>query len=189
MNFFAVVATYLTQALLGLILFAFILRFWMQWLRVDFRNDIGGIVINITNPTVIPIRRVLPSIGSIDTATVVLAVLVAVAKLLLLGLINGQEFPLAGMLLYAIVDVLRYSLYLFFGAIFVMIIGSWFAPHSHNPVFRIAGALAYPLMAPVRRLIPPLGGLDISPIFVILLLNVSLMFLDFYCRNPYQCFF
>ncbi|MDB4511927.1 YggT family protein [Arenicella sp.] len=174
MNYLGNAGSYLSQTLFGLALFIVLLRFWMQWVRADFRNPFGQFVISVTNPVIIPLRKILPSFGSIDTATVVFAFIVASIKVYLLFAIN-QIFPaLVSFLTYVIGDVIQHSIYLFFAAIFIQIIVSWVNPYSDHPIVSIARSLAEPIMAPARRLIPPIGGLDISPILVIIFLQLSL---------------
>ena len=187
MSYLTNASSFLVDALVGLALYVVLLRFWMQWVRAEFRNPIGQFLITTTNPVVIPLRKVLPSIGLIDTATVVLALLVAAVKITLLVLIHGAVPPALNLLIYSVVEVLRCSLYLFFAAIIVSIIASWVNPYSAHPLVRVAQQIAEPLMAPFRRLIPPIAGLDISPIFVFIVLQLALQFLNQSCPNLYQC--
>ena len=117
MNYLINASSFLVEALFGLALYVVLLRFWMQWVRADFRNQIGQFLITTTNPVVIPLRNVLPSIGLIDTATVVLALGIAAVKTTLLVLIQGGVPPILSLMMYSLVEVLRCSLYLFFAAI------------------------------------------------------------------------
>ena len=188
MNYLVNASSFLVEALVGLVLYAVLLRFWMQWVRADFRNPVGHFLITTTNPVVIPLRKVLPSIGLIDTATVVLALAVAAVKTILLASILGAMPSIVTLLVYSAVEVLRSSIYLFFAAIIVSIIASWINPYSAHPLVTIARAIAEPLMAPFRRLIPPIAGLDISPIFVFLVLQLALLFLNQNCPIWYRCF-
>ncbi len=165
---------FLTQTLLGFALYVILLRFWMQWVRADFRNPFGQFIITVTNPIVIPLRKVLPSIGTIDTATVVIAYLIALLKVYLLILLSSFSPPLLSILLYTLGEVIKYSIHIFFAAIFIQIIASWVNPYSSHPIVNIAHTLANPIMAPARKLIPPIGGLDLSPILVIIFLQLSL---------------
>lgn len=188
MTYLVNASSYLVDVLIGLVLYAVLLRFWMQWVRADFRNPVGHFLITISNPFIVPLRRILPSIGLIDTATIILALLVAALKTTLLVLINGALPPPINLLLYSITEVLRCSVYLMFAVMIVSIVSSWINPYSAHPVVNIARSLATPLMAPFRRFIPPLAGLDISPIFVFIVLNLALQFLNQNCRGLYNCF-
>ncbi|GHA05153.1 membrane protein [Arenicella chitinivorans] len=167
-------AHFLIQAVLSLALYVVLLRFWMQWVRADFRNQLGQFIIAMTNPIVIPLRKILPSIGTIDTATVVLALLIAAIKLTVYVALHGASANLVTILMISIGLVLRYSIYLFIGAILVGIIASWVNPHTYHPVVMVARSISAPLLAPAQRLIPPLAGLDFSPVVVLLLLQASL---------------
>ena len=174
MNYLGNAGSYLTETLLGLALYIVLLRFWMQWVRANFRNQIGQFLIAVTNPAVVPLRRILPSIGSIDTATIVLAMVVAIIKTLTLVTIAGYSPAWFSLISYSLGELIQSSIYVFMAAIFIMIIASWINPHSHHPVLEIAHSIAEPLMAPARRIIPSIGGLDLSPILVFIFLQLSL---------------
>jgi len=172
--------SYLAEAIIGFMLYTVLLRFWMQWFRADFRNELGQFIIRVTNPVVLPLRRVIPSIGTIDSATLLLAYLVALLKLVVLFALLGNVpfaalFPWA--LLIAIGILIKSCLYLFMAAIFISIIASWVAPHSYHPILMVLRSISDPILAPARRIIPPIGGLDLSPMVVILALNFCLILL------------
>lgn len=189
MTYLTNASSYLVNALVGLALYAVLLRFWLQWVRGDFRNEVGQFLITVTNPVVVPLRRILPSMGTIDTATLVLAFLVAMLKIGLLSVIQGFMPPILNMVIFAFAELLRCSIYLFMAALIVSILASWINPNSYNPIIATAQSIGNPLLTPFRRLIPPLGGLDISPIFVFLLLNLGLQFLQHNCPHMFACFF
>jgi len=167
---------FLLQALIGFALYIVLLRFWMQWVRADFRNEFGQFIISLTNPVVIPLRKVLPSIGTIDTATVFLAYLIGIVKIVaFLALRNAtdQASPL-DYALWGLGLFIKYSIYLFIAAIFIQIIASWVNPHSYHPILNVARSISNPILAPAQRIIPSIGGLDLSPILVLLFLQFSL---------------
>jgi len=175
MNYLGNAGVYLTQTLLGFVLYVVLLRFWMQWVRADFRNPFGQFIISVTNPVIIPLRRLLPSIGVIDTATVVLAFFVAIIKAYAFFALLGHSPEWLHLALYSIGEVIRSSIYIFFAAIFIQIIASWINPHSYHPILSIARNISEPLLAPARKLIPPIGGLDLSPIVIIIFLQLTLL--------------
>jgi len=175
MTYLGNATTYLINTLLSLVLFIVILRFWMQWVRANFRNPLGQFVITVTNPVVIPLRKILPSIGSIDTATVILAFLIAILKTWTIVAIQGYSVPIVSLLAYSFGELLRYSVYLFGGAILIQIIASWINPHSYHPILEISRAIAEPLMAPARRLLPAIAGIDFSPFLVFIFLQLTLI--------------
>jgi len=169
--------SFLIQAILDFALYIVLLRFWMQWVRADFRNQFGQFIITVTNPVVIPLRKVLPSIRTIDTATIVLAFIISFIKVYaffaLLTDITGIT-PLLYFLM-SLGVVIKYSIYLMIVCILIQAIVSWVNPHSYHPIVAVARSISEPIMAPARRIIPPIGGLDLSPIIVLLFLHVSLI--------------
>lgn len=173
--------TYLSNALISFALYLVLLRFWMQWVKADFRNELGQFIISLTNPLVIPLRRIIPSIGTIDTATLTLAYGICLLKLIVVFLLYSitassnadiaELFPWS--LVMAIGVLLQACIYLFMAAIFISIIASWLAPQSYHPILGVLRSISEPLLAPARKLIPSIGGLDLSPMLVFLFLNVS----------------
>ena len=148
----------------------------LQWVSADFRNPIGQLIIRFTNPLLVPLRQVLPGRGSIDLACALLAFTIAFIKMWLITAIEGFSFAISGLLLYSLADLMKLVVYVFMGAVIIRIIASWIAPQgSYNPLMAAVYALSEPVMAPARRLIPPLGGLDLSPIAVFIFLNLTIM--------------
>jgi len=171
-------STFIIETLFSFALYIVLIRFWMQWVRADFRNQVGQFIISATNPVIIPIRRIIPSIGVIDTATILLAIVVALLKFYVIILIAGgslSSYSILAMLSMSIASVLDASIYVFLGAIIIGIIASWVNPHSYHPVISVARSISEPLLAPARRLIPPMAGIDFSPMLVFLFLRVSQM--------------
>ncbi len=174
MNYFANAGIFLSQTLIGFALYIVLLRFWMQWVRADFRNPFGQFIISVTNPVIIPLRRILPSIGVIDTATVVFAYVIAFLKVVALVILIGRAPQWTGVILFALGELVRSSVYIFLAAIFIQIIASWINPYSNHPILSIARSISEPLLAPARRILPPIGGLDLSPIIIIIFLQLTL---------------
>jgi YggT family protein len=159
---------FIVNALTSLYLLVLLLRFWLPWLRADFRNPLAQGILKLTSPVIIPLRRLVPSFGRLDTATVLVAFVVQYLAILLILLIMGTSASFFAISITAIVKLMLLSLNLFMFAIFVRIILSWISPGQYNPATAIITTLTEPVLRPVRRLIPPLGGFDISPIFVII---------------------
>lgn len=159
---------FIVNALTSLYLLVLLLRFWLPWLRADFRNPLAQGILKLTSPVIIPLRRIVPSFGRLDTATILVAFVVQYLAILLILLIIGSSASFSAISITAIVKLMLLSLNLFMFAIFVRIILSWISPGQHNPATAIITTLTEPILRPVRRLIPPLGGFDISPIFVII---------------------
>jgi YggT family protein len=176
---------FIIKTLTQLFLLLLLLRFWLPWLRADFRNPIAQGILRFTSPLVIPVRRVLPSIGRLDTATILIAFVIQFLTVFALLAIFGQKVEPIYVAMTAALELLILSLNLFFFAIIVKIVLSWVAPQSYNPVTAIVSTLAEPVLAPFRRIIPSAGGLDISPIFAIILLQACVIFLQTLKPFPY----
>ncbi len=168
---------FIVRTLTQLFLLLLLLRFWLPWLRADFRNPVAQGILRITSPLVIPIRRLLPSIGRLDTATILLTFVVQfLAIVLLLAILNRMADPFT-IALVSLIELAILSLNLFFFVILIRIILSWISPNNYNPVTALLTTISEPILRPFRRLIPPVGGLDISPIFAIVLLQAVVIFL------------
>jgi YggT family protein len=169
---------FIVKTLAQLYLLLLLLRFWLPWLRADFRNPIAQGILTFTSPLIVPLRRFLPSIGRLDTATVLVALVVqCVIVLVLLAIVRRPAEPVE-VALVAIIELAILSLNLFFFAILIRIILSWVAPGSYNPITALLTTLSEPVLRPFRRLIPSIGGLDISPIFAIVLLQAAVIMLQ-----------
>ena len=172
---------FLLDAVAGFFCTLFLLRFLMQALRVSFRGQIGDFVVKLTNWAVKPLRRAIPGLGGQDWASVVAALAVQLLlAALLVGLagpgLNADPGKLAGMVLwFAVRALLRLVVYIFIGALILQAVLSWVNPYS--PLAAPAHQLTRPLLDPLRRFIPAISGIDLSPLVAILLLQVVLMFL------------
>jgi YggT family protein len=160
------------EVLVGLYLVAVILRFLFQLFRVDFRNPISQAIVKITNPPLRFLRRFIPGLYGIDIASIVLILIVGFAKLFLLTSISGLRIAPAAILILSIAEILNIVCWTLLIAIIVRAILSWIAPRSYHPATRILDGLSEPILSPFRRLLPNMGGLDLSPIFAILAINL-----------------
>ena len=161
---------FVIETVSNLFIYILIVRLVLPFIRANFRNPIVQGILGITSPIVVPLRRVLPSIGKIDTATIVVAYAVKyLALLLILAAAGGAALaePLA-IAWYALIELIVTIFRLFSVAILVRIILGWVAPNQYNPVTEIIGAMTEPLLAPARRIIPPMGTIDFSPMFVMI---------------------
>lgn len=152
-----------------------LLRFLLQLARADFYNPICQFVVKATNPLLRPLRKVIPGWGGIDGAALVLAILVqTVTFLLILTAISGglpAINPLT-LLAWSVVTVLGLIIKIYFWSVLAVVLISWVAPGSAHPAIQLIAQLTEPVMRPVRNVMPALGGLDLSPIVVFLILNV-----------------
>jgi len=170
---FADIFSLIIDTLSSLYLMIILLRFILQLSRADFYNPISQFVVKATNPLVVPLRRIIPGVAGIDLASIVLAVLfqavVIGVKLAVLGL--GMANPV-GILVMSLVLVIGMILKVYFWSLLIMIVASWIAPGSMHPALVLINQICEPVMAPFRKLLPPMGGLDLSPILVFLVLQV-----------------
>lgn len=158
----------------GLYLTAIILRFLLQLARADFYNPISQSLVRITNPAIKPLRRFIPGFFGIDIASLVLAILVKLAMILILFFVQTGEtnVSLAAVLLVSVLSVFVTIFNIYFVAMIATIILSWVAPGSYHPAAVLVHQIAEPVMSPFRRLLPPMGGIDFSPMLAFLALNV-----------------
>jgi YggT family protein len=170
---------FVLETLLGLLSLALLLRFYLQLTGAPFHNPISQAVVAVTNFIVRPTRRVVPSIAGLDLSTILLAY-IAQFLLRLAGLwLDGYPIAVAVGTIYsallglALVSVLRMSVYVFLYAIIIQAVLSWINPH--NPAASVLESLARPLLKPLRRLIKPVGGLDLSPLAVFVIAQLLLM--------------
>lgn len=156
-----------------LYLLVILLRFLLQLAKADFYNPISQFVVKATNPLLLPLRKVIPGFGGIDLASLVLAVLFQALAVFLKQWVLGNLIVNPAVLFGASsVIVLGMILKIYFWAMIVMIISSWVAPGSGHPALMLINQICEPIMAPVRKLMPDMGGIDLSPIIVFLILQV-----------------
>ena len=168
---------FVLHALLTLVVVAFLLRVLMPLVRADFRNPLGQAVLRFTDPLVRPLRRVLPPAGKVDVASVAALVLVQLLGTALIRLVAGGGFAVGPVVVVGFKELLRTVLQFFTVAILVQAVLSWVAPGTYNPATQLLNRLCEPLLRPFRRLLPPIGGLDFSPIFVLIGLQALLILL------------
>lgn len=175
---------FIVKTLAQLYLLLLLLRFWLPVMRADFRNPIAQGILRITSPLVIPLRRFIPPIGRLDTATVLVAFVFEFLLVLLLLAIRGLSVDALAIALTAIVELAILSLNLFFFVILIKVILSWVAPQNYNPMTVLLETMSAPLLRPFRRIVPAIGGFDISPIFAIVILKAAEIVLQTYKPIP-----
>lgn len=172
MNALAQIGVLVVATLGGLYLLVVLLRFLLQLARADFYNQLSQFIAKATNPLLLPLRRVIPGFFGIDLACLVLALCVQLVTVFLGMLLVGLINPLIT-LLWSLLGIVSMVMYIYYICMIAMIILSFVAPHTRHPAALLAVQLVRPICAPFQRLIPPMGGFDISPIFVFLLLNIA----------------
>ncbi|EJM71757.1 YggT family protein [Pseudomonas sp. GM55] len=165
-------AVFIIKTLGSLYLLIVLLRFILQLVRANFYNPICQFIVKATQPLLKPLRRVIPSMFGLDMSSLVLALIVQM--LLMAVILTLKGFAVDWLLLVPWSVIALFSLFLnvLFYAMIISVILSWVAPGSHNPGAELVAQITEPVLAPFRRIIPNLGGLDISPIFAFIALQL-----------------
>lgn len=167
----AAAISFLVETLFDFYSYIILARLILQLVKADFYNPIAQFVVKATNPLLIPLRRVIPGFAGIDNAAIVLLVTIQLLKWLIIGLVvHGAVFNGVQLIISTLVGIVSLFIGFFLFAIFIQVIISWIAPGVYNPITQVIHDIAEPLLAPARKLLPPLGGLDLSPMLVILAL-------------------
>jgi YggT family protein len=170
----ATALVYIINALSSLVLLVLLLRMVLPFLRADFRNPIAQGILKITSPLVVPVRRVVPAVGRLDTATFLLAYAIQFLAVWLSFTILGGVAPaqfLATLAFVSLTKLIVLTINLVVYAIIISIVISWIAPGRYSPIAALVATISEPVLRPFRRIIPPLGGFDISPVFAIIALT------------------
>lgn len=170
--------TFLIKTLFGLYLIVVMLRFLLAQARADFYNPISQFLVTVTNPALRPLRRIIPPFGKLDVASLVLLLLLQMLEVTLIVGLAGYAVSLPGLVVASLAELLGLLLNIYFFAILALVVMSWVAPQGgYHPVGALLRSLTRPLLAPAQRLVPPVAGLDISPLAVIIVLQLSSMLL------------
>ena len=160
---------FILRTLLDLYVTTFLLRLILQWVRADFRNPLTQFIVRVTNPLVIPLRRIIPAIGGLDTATLIVVLLLEL--LMTVALINVAclgDPNISQMILLILLRLVYLTLRIYLFIILIYVILSWVSPGSYNPAANLLASVAEPVLKPLRRFIPSIGGLDLSPLFALI---------------------
>jgi YggT family protein len=174
-GYFSNAGVFLINAVFGIYIFAVLLRFLLQLVRADFYNPLCQAIVAVTNPPLRPMRRYIPALRGLDTSSVILLLVLQMINTWLIAMILGAAPSVSGLIVVALAELLSKTVWTFIGAIIIQVILSWVAQGVYNPVISVIYSLTDPLLRPMRDFVPPLGGLDFSPLIVIILLNLVLM--------------
>jgi YggT family protein len=166
---------FLVKTLSDLYLLTFLLRFILQWVRAGYYNPLSQFVLRVTSPLVIPARRVLPSVAGLDVPTLVVLIILEGIVTWLLTSLAGFSLPIPTLLLYVLLRLVALTLWFYTMALLAYVILSWFGGGGRNPFAAVLSELVEPVLRPVRRLLPPIGGLDLSPMLVMLLCQTAII--------------
>ncbi len=167
---------FLISTLFGLYIVAVMLRFLLQWVRADFYNPLSQFLVKATNPPLRPLRRVIPGWRGVDFASVVLLLALQALELVLLTWVDPRPLSLpgpVGLLVLSLAKLLGLLLSIYFFTILIEVILSWVSPGAYHPAAYLLHQLNEPVMRPARSILPPMGGLDLSPIIVLIGLQLA----------------
>ncbi|PUB76805.1 MAG: YggT family protein [gamma proteobacterium symbiont of Ctena orbiculata] len=159
---------FLVQTLFGLYILAILLRFLLQLVRADFYNPISQFLVKVTNPPLKPLRRIIPGFGGIDLSSLLLAWLLKAIELMIIIAIGGGSISLIAPFIWAIPELVELLINIYLFGILIQVILSWVNPGSYNPAVALLYSLTSPLLTPAQKILPPTGGIDLSPMLVII---------------------
>jgi YggT family protein len=173
---------FLIKTLFGLYIAIVMIRFLLQWARADFYNPISQFVVKVTSPVLRPIRKVVPGYGGLDLSALVLAWVLKALELALLSMLLGLgRNPLAA-LIWAIPALVGLIISIFLFGILIRVILSWVNPDPYNPAVALLNRITDPIMVPAQRLVPPISGIDLSPMVAM----IGLVLLEMLLLPPLQ---
>jgi YggT family protein len=171
-NYFSSAAGFLIEAVFGIYMLLVLLRLMLQMVRADFYNPFCQFIVKATNPPLKPLRRIIPGLAGIDMASVLLILALQMVKLFLMALAAGMKLSFAGLAVMSIGELIALVLNIYMISILLQAILSWVGPGGHNPLTSILYYLNEPVMRPARRILPPISGVDLSPILVFLAIGL-----------------
>lgn len=166
-------ASFLVQTAFGLMVLVVMLRFLLQTVRADFYNPLSQFVVRATNPVLVPMRRVIPGLGGVDLAAVLLMLALKWLELTVMVQLAGGEAGLLALLVLAVAELLELAIFVFIVTLMIQVIMSWVNPGAYNPMTTLLHSINEPLLRPARRVLPPMSGLDLSPLAVFVVLNLA----------------
>mgnify|MGYP006290090121 CR=1 FL=1 len=168
--------SYLVSVIFGIFILAVMLRFLFQLVRADFYNPVSQAIVKLTTPALKPLRRVIPGLRGMDVPALVLALVLQALELWLILAMSGNATPSpAGILVLGIAELGKLTCWIFIIAVIAQVIISWVAPGAYNPMTQLLYSLTRPVLQPAQRLLPPVGGIDFSPLLTLVALNLALM--------------
>lgn len=164
---------FIVSTIAQLYLLVLLLRLLLPWFGTDFRNPIAQAILKLTSPVVVPLRRIVPPIGKIDTATVLVAFIIQYITIVVLLMIMGvlERATFSEIAITTVVNLFLLTLNLFIFAIIIRVILSWISPGGYNPILAVINSITDPVLRPFQRFLPSMGGLDLSPLFAMILLT------------------
>ncbi|MBT8420931.1 MAG: YggT family protein [Gammaproteobacteria bacterium] len=170
--------TFLIETLLGLYIMAVMLRFLFQVVQADFYNPFSQFVVKVTDPPLRHLRRFIPGLWGLDLSSIVLLLILQSLEIGIVSAILGGGANPIGIILLSVARLLALATHIFMFAVIIHVVMSWINPHAYNPMVSLLYSLTEPLLGPARKWLPPISGLDLSPILVIVGLQfISMLFI------------
>ena len=169
------IALFLVEAIFSLYIGAVVIRLLLGFARANFNNPLSQFLVKITNPVLVPMRRFIPSIGRIDTSAVILAYGLTVIKVSLMYLIIRGAVMFPESLLISVGELIKTIIWVYIIALILQAVMSWVGSAQGNPVSPLVQSLTNPIVRPIRKVVPLIGMMDLSPLVAILGLNVLLI--------------
>ena len=176
-------ALFLVDTILGIYILLVLLRFLLQLVRADFYNPISQFIVRTTNPPLVQLRRLIPGLWGIDLAALILLIAMEALRISLTALLLGHSPRLTGIIVLSLGELAKLAVYTIIFSIFIRALLNWFSNGLQHPITRLIGSFTDPILRPVQRMLPPTGGIDLSPlvVFIALMLIIKLVvqpFLD-----------
>ena len=172
------IATFLIETVFSLYIGAVLVRLLLGYSGASFHNPFSQFLVKITNPVLVPMRRFIPSIGSLDTAAVVLAYILILVKVSLLLLVSSGSIHFPASVIYSIGELLKSVIWIYIIALIIQAVTSWIGNTQGNPISPLVNSLTNPILRPIRKVVPIIGMMDLSPLVAIIGLNILLMIVN-----------
>jgi YggT family protein len=169
--------SYLIGTLVDLYVTAVMLRLLLQWVRADFYNPVCQFLVKVTNPVLVPLRRIIPSIGRLDTASVLLMLVLEIISVWIISRLGSAPIAFEQIAIFSVIKLLATLLWTYFFLIIVMVVLSWVGGRMRHPVIPLVYQLTEPVLRPIRKFIPSIGGFDLSPLFALIAIRFLLLLL------------
>ena len=166
------IAMLLINTVVSIYLLLVLLRFMLQLAKADFYNPISQFIVKATNPILIPMRRVIPGFGGIDISSLLLAIIVQLIGVVLVMLLTGFALDPLRIIIWSVLLVAGIVLNVYFWGLIIIVVSSWLAPNSYNPAIVLVTQILEPVVKPVRKIMPDMGGLDLSPIVIFITIQI-----------------
>lgn len=170
---------FLIRTIFGFYILAVMLRFLLQCARADFYNPLVQFLVRITNPLLLPLRRIIPGYRGLDMSAVLLAFVLQLLEVLLIAMLFGRSIGIGDLLFSTVIELLKLLINIYLWGVVIQALLSWLNPDPYHPAARVLAQLTAPILRPARRLLPPISGVDLSPMLVVIaLIFISLLLQD-----------